>query len=317
MSHLNTNTKPVIAVYTSSATDEKAPDFGDEHHRLAYQQIFTNLIKLGAKPIVVYGAETHYAGNAKFNSYYLPELKNHEIVFHKVDEDIKSDFLYDRARFPYQGLYRLNDNRMIQVCRDKYLSYLFAPDMHARSFLITDKKQLDTFWLSHPTERVVLKQIDSYGGAAVFVGVEAEYKNTLMFPLIAQEFVDTSGGYKNLTSGYHDVRVALYDGDPIYGLLREPPQDGFISNLMFGGTIRALGISEIPPEVIDKAKILDKRFHEPTPRFFSADFGFDGSDWKLFEMNDSTGVVHSSVVGPAADDFLWLLSKKLYESAIA
>jgi glutathione synthase/RimK-type ligase-like ATP-grasp enzyme len=107
----------------------------------------------------------------------------------------------------------------------------------------------------------------------------------------------------------------LFNGEPIYGLLREPPAKQFVSNLAFGGTIRALYLDEIPPELIKKAKILDKRFGYSGPRFFSADWGFDGKEWKLFELNHSTGLVHKSIVGPAADWYSQNLARKLVESA--
>ena len=312
--------KPVIAFYSNSADDGSPPTWSDEHHKLAREQLLAILINKGTTPVVVYNKKENYLGDGEFLQYWLPELSESDnlIIYKKMNNRIKGNLLYCRtADFPNRdGVGRINTMPIPEICRDKYLSYLFAPDMHSHSYLLSNKEQLDVFWLSHSNKKVVLKALLSEGGEGVFIGTKSEYKDDFDFPILAQEFIDTSSGYQDLTSGKHDIRVTLFDGQPIYGLLREPPKSGDISNLMFGGSIQALYVSELPPKLIELTKELDRRFAVPAPRFFSADFGYNGHEWKLFELNSLTGLVHKSVVGPAADDYLEMLAEYLKKHAI-
>jgi glutathione synthase/RimK-type ligase-like ATP-grasp enzyme len=182
--------------------------------------------------------------------------------------------------------------------------------------MVHNSEQLDCLKKSFTNQRIALKELDSHGGEKVFVGFMNDYQNNLQFPLLAQEFVDTSGGYDNLAHGIHDVRVAVFSGKAIHGLLREPGQPGELrTNQDLGGRVRALYVAEIPAELIEKIKVIDQRFGVDKPRFFSADFGFNGREWKLFELNNAPGLSHSKSDGPAANEFLELLAENLIASA--
>jgi glutathione synthase/RimK-type ligase-like ATP-grasp enzyme len=307
--------KPTLAIYTSTATDSTPPVFNDDYYAKAYAELFRNLIKLGAIPIVTYDAEKTYFKDGIFKQSWLVQEQDGKISYVKTNEPVKVNLLYDKNRFPFSDLPKINPDRIKSICNDKYLSYLFAPDMHASCYLIESLDQLDALRLSHQRTKIALKELDSFGGSKVFVGEMKNYKNYLSFPLLAQEFIDTSSGFANLASGIHDIRVAIFNGKVIHGLIRWPSKKGeFRTNLSLGGKVRALFICEIPEKLISLSKELDKRFDIPSPRFFSADFGYDGSRWKLFELNNMPGLAHESEDGPAANEFLQLLAEKLIES---
>jgi glutathione synthase/RimK-type ligase-like ATP-grasp enzyme len=308
--------EPVIAVYVYNASDESAPSFNNEYYALAYADLFRFIIKKGGQPIVVYEAERNYNGNGEFSRWWTVESDGEKISYKLSDGTIKADVLYDKYRFSFDDLVKINPAEIMDICNDKYLSYLFAPDIHANSFLVNDKKQMDVLGLSHSNVKIAIKELDGCGGGRVFVGEARDYDDSLNFPLLVQEFIDTSGGANGLADGVHDVRVAIFNGEVIHGRLRWPMKKGELrSNFSLGGNVRSLFVKEIPSELIEKAKELDKRFGVTAPRFFSADFGYDGKNWKLFELNSASGVVHASEDGEAANEFLELLAEKLIESA--
>jgi hypothetical protein len=312
---LKLSNKPVIALYTSSADSDAAPKFKDEYYFAIYSELFRRLIKLGARPIVVFDAEKTYQGTGKFIEYWEPSFTDDGVTYNKVNEAVIVDLLYDKSRFPYEDIIKINPSNVSKICFDKSLTYLFAPDMHPQSYLLENDEHMKVFEMSHKGDEVAIKQLDSYGGKAVFVGNLADYKGNLEFPLLAQEFIDTSRGYKQLVGSYHDIRVALFNGEPVHGLLRQPPTgDVMSSTIDNGGSSKALYVREIPDEIVKKAKDLDDRFNIDAPRFFAADFGFDGKEWKLIEMNSAPSLAHESVDGLAANEYLDLVANKLIES---
>ncbi len=248
-------------------------------------------------------------------------LVDGKVVYRRLDEVFKVDILYDKNRFPMSDLPKLNPDVFREICNDKYLSYLFAPDLHSRSYLLRNESELKTFRMGHNGVRLALKELDSYGGQKVFVGQFEKYGDDLEFPILAQEFIDTSGGIPanegGLTDEMHDVRVGLFDGKPICGLLRIPAKGSLKSNMSQGGSVRELYVREIPQELVKKTAVLNERFGVDGHRFFSADWGFDkvSGEWKLFEMNDTPGLSHCSEEGPAADEFLELFAERLVRSA--
>ncbi|MGE5309983.1 MAG: ATP-grasp domain-containing protein [Sphaerimonospora mesophila] len=308
---------PTIAVYTSTATDNQPPRFNDSYYAAAYADLFKQIIACGGQPIAVYDAAANYRGNSVFGQSWKAVLSGDDITYSKQTEDIQVDILYDKNRFPFNDIKKINPSEVNVICNDKYLSYLFAPDFHPKSFLIENQSQLDTFALGYRNKNVALKELDSSGGEKVFVGPMSDYHQSLEFPLLAQEFIDTSGGVKDLVDGLHDVRVRLFNGQVLGGSLRTPPKNELRSNTYLGGTARALFASEIPAELVDKTRVLDQRFPTTAPRFFSADWGFDklSSEWKLFEINNMPGVANQRVDGPAVNEYLKFLAESLVDSA--
>ncbi len=322
---------PTIGIYVSTASDDTSPRFEDDYYAKAYADLLIRILKLGAQPLIVYDAAATYSGNGIFNKGWLAQPQNDgKVKYTKSNEPFKINLLYDKNRFPASDLAKLNPNKIKQICNNKYLTYLFAPDFHAKSFLIQNETELDTFGLSHAHTDVALKELDSNGGEKVFVGKFADYQgppnasglhkpHQLNFPLLAQEFIDTSEGTPDgiLAKSHHDVRVCLFDRQPIGGLLRIPRTGTLKSNQNLGGYSRSLFVREIPKDLVEKTAELDARFDTTNHRLFAADWGFDktSGQWKLFELNNMPGLVHRSVDGPAADEYLQLLAENLVKAA--
>lgn len=307
---------PIIAVNSSNASDAEAPKFNSDYYALAYADLFARIIRMGGQPVVVYESESNYLGEGRFRTGWFARMEGERVIYEKVDDEFVVDLLYDKNRFPFEDLRKINPNSMLKICNDKYLSYLFAADDHAKSFLVENEAQLEMFLRSHDGEKVALKELDGSGGVAVYVGLANDYQKTLRYPLLAQEFIDTSGGVAGLASGVHDVRVGMFSGEAIMAYLRVPQAQELRSNQFLGGTGRAVRVEDIPGELVELTRKLDRRFGTREPRFFAADWGFDDKTktWKLFELNGAPGLEHESEDGEVANEFLEKLAEKLIES---
>ncbi|MCL2085957.1 hypothetical protein FWH09_03430, partial [Candidatus Saccharibacteria bacterium] len=285
------STKPIITIYYGTTGDGEAPRFDGEYYTLAYDDLMARIIKNGGQPVVTYKARKTYVGKGVFREGFFARLEGDKVLYDKITEPFGVDVLYDKNRFPASDLRKINPDGIKKICNNKYLSYLMTPDFHKPSFLINNEEEMEAFAMSHAGERVALKELDAYGGEKVFVGGLSDYmegEERLSFPILAQEFIDTSAGTPDgLASGYHDVRVCMFNGELVGGLLRMPSGESLKSNLSFGGSARELYNREVPEVLVEKTAVIDKRFGEAGCRLFSADWGFDKStgEWKLFEIN--------------------------------
>lgn len=299
--------------------DNGVPDFFSGYYGRACRQLFERIIAKKAKIYVVREAGESYLGDGVFSDLWEVCDSNGELKFCKIDGEIKLDLLFRRSvgsAFDFENMKQINPTKVVDICKNKYSTYLFAPDFHAKTMLVSSDDDLRLVRLGSCGKEIALKELEGYAGKKVFVGRLEEYAGGLCYPLIAQEFIDTRGGAPGLTDGPHDLRVALINGKVMHGLLRQPPSGSLKSSTVSdGGSSKALFVDEIPKDVIGIAEELDKRLDMEGPRLFCADFGYNGKEWKLFEMNSSPSLAHRSVDGPAADEYLEILADGLIDSA--
>jgi glutathione synthase/RimK-type ligase-like ATP-grasp enzyme len=304
-----------IAIYVSHISDAKhGPQFKEPVYSKAYPQLFSLLYQNGATPVIVHNQKDTYKGKGTFSEYWLPIFtSNNECSgYDHIESDITVSFVYDKGRFEADDVQMINSVPVRDVCKDKYLSYLFLPELHPNSYLIANEQQLQAYITSQSNKNIVLKEVDSNSGKAVYIGGANAYTNNLAFPLLAQEFIETIGGYGDIV-GRHDMRVVIFDGEIIQGRLRKPPMNEYIANISYGGENRVLHPQEIPNEVIDIIASIDKKIQllpGSEHRFYSADFGHNGKEWALFELNAWPGLVDCEA-GEAEKESMNTLAKRL------
>lgn len=307
-----------VGIYISPVNPEIGPQFmNSEYYQTAYRDLVRRITDLGAEPILVHSAEHTYKGNGVFSEYWTANFESGEAEFVRHEAPITLTFLYDKARFPGTDIKVVNPPLIRDLAGNKYLSYLFAPEYHALTLLARDQQELDIVRLGWDAEdrRVAIKELDSNSGDKVFVGNFDDYDEDFEFPLIIQSFIDTSAGVEGLIDGMHDVRVALFNGEVIHGYLRRPGEGTLKSNMQYGGESRALYIDQIPKELIEIAKSFDERLKHLGDRYYAADFGYNGKEWKLFELNAYPGLANVKKDGEAVKEYMQLLAEKLVECA--
>jgi glutathione synthase/RimK-type ligase-like ATP-grasp enzyme len=314
---MNIKSAPKVIFYTTYANEETPPHF-KLSYRLANEQLLHNLISKGAHVFIGYNAKDNYLGDFRFAKTWRVTEYQDGIHYTIENTATKFDIVYNNASGDL--LEKIPDSRKINstfvknVFNNKYLTYLFAPDFQTKTYFIENELSFHSFKMTKLDQQFAIKEIYGSGGKQVFIGTVRDYDYSLAFPLIAQEFVDTSGGVPDLTTGTHDIRVRIFNGKVIGGSLRIPPEG--VTKITAGNTPQALLAEEIPLELKKKTQLLDKRLASDTSRFFAADWGLDKetNQWKLFEMNAAPGLPHESEDGAAANQFLDLLAKCIVDS---
>ena len=307
-----------VGIYVAPIREETGPKFSGRYYDIAYKDLFAKIIALGATPILVHSAEKTYKSKGVFSEYWEVSLVSGAPVFEKRTDSIQLGFLYDKARFPYSDMRMLNPPMVRDICANKYLSYLFASEHHEETYMARKDQELEVLrlgWTGRPDQRVAIKELDSNGGNKVYVGAFKDYDKGLDFPVIIQGFIDTTGGCPGLAEGMHDVRVAAYNGEVIHGLVRRPGGGSLKSNMQYGGESTALYVRQIPAELKRIIKDLDRKLEQYGDRYFSADFGYNGDSWKLFELNAYPGLATVETDGEATEEYMQLLAEHLIQSA--
>ncbi len=306
-----------VGMYLVRFKSDAGPVFKKEYYKNAYEDLFRRILSLDAEPVLVQNAEETYQGNGTFSVYWTVSIENDQIVYKKHDTPITLGFLYDKARFPFEDMKVLNPKIIRDITGNKYLSYLFAPQYHAETFLIRSELDLCAARLGWDLadRRVAIKELDSNSGSKVYIGEFDDYDSSLEYPVVLQAYVDTSGGIEGYADGMHDMRVGLYNGDVVHGLVRFPGEGSLKSNMQFGGGARGIRVDLLPPELVAIAKELDTRLEQFGDRFYSVDFGYDGKEWKMFELNAYPGLSDWRTDGEEIKGNMQLIAEHLVESA--
>lgn len=305
-----------VGIYIRPIDPTTGPVFSGRYYTIAYNDLFKRILSLGAEPILLHSADKTYKQNGVFSEYWTVDFDEGTPHYTRQEKEITIKFLYDKFRFPFDDIAMVNPPKIRDIAANKYLSYLFAPEQHELTFLVRNAQELETVKMGwNQAERLAIKELDSNGGQKVFVGLFHEYKDDLEFPLIVQKFIDTSGGVPGLVEGMHDVRVAIYNGEVIHGLIRRPGESTLKANMKYGGESTALYVKDIPLELVNVIKEMDKKLERMGDRYYSADFGYNGKSWKLFELNAFPGLATVETDGEAVSEYMQLLAEHLVESA--
>lgn len=238
-----------------------------------------------------------YQGKGVFNGVW--EFDDGK--FKRIETPIKINLAYDRSagvKFPPK-----NDNSIIWVnrldfkilCWDKDLGFKEIGDYMPQTFLVDSEDKISEVLPKIKTDWVVLKPFNGLKGIGLFIGSKEDAKNFKFEgrykKYIAQDFVDTSKGIPKITSGLHDLRLAIINGKVVWSHVRVPQHGSFKSNAAAGGNLTEVDLKLIPDEIKKIAKTISEKFFEKYDNpIYSLDFGVN-SDGKpyIFEINDQIG----------------------------
>jgi glutathione synthase/RimK-type ligase-like ATP-grasp enzyme len=161
-----------------------------------------------------------------------------------------------------------------------------------------------------PTEQVVCKPPVSYGGRDIFIGRKTDAATSVFtYPVLLQEFVDTSAGIPGLTESHHDYRIILMNNEVLLTMIRTPPPGKIISNVMQGGTASIVPPDKRPDTPHRIAQEIDTALSQYGKRLYCIDciLGSDG-EWKLLELNPEPGMMTPAELGPFADEYYRLFA---------
>ena len=259
---------------------------------------FEELSEVGEKKgIRYYRASISRYTNETFSEAWVYKNKKW-----KKEKKVKPNIIFDRS--PYLSnenkikeemasrFVFANDPVFYQFGKSKFLTYLVFKDLMPETRIAYSFNELKDNLKYIKTNKIVIKPDVGAGGK----GVEIINRNEVnkikinQYPVIVQEFIDSSFGIKNLVKGVHALRIMFFNQRPFLSYTRQP-KNGYISNVSLGGTRKVIPLSKIPnnlrlalKEIVDKLKSFNNIF-------YSVDFFFDKNQkFYIIEINPSPSI---------------------------
>lgn len=263
--------------------------FDQDVYVTAYHEVAKGVEDRGARFHIVRGIGTFLGGN-RFRGHW--EFDGTSFVRNEGEIDL--DLVYDKGYFVGDaGTRLLNDPEMNRVCVDKRETARMFPDLSPKTTEVKDAGELKEVLARWTAPTVVVKPVDGAEAKGVVIGP----KETVLaaphaYPLLVQEYVDTSGGIPGIIDGVGDLRIILIDGEIALTYARKAKEGTLISNVSTGGTEIEVLPEDRPKEAIDIALSVDAAFAPMSKhRVFCVDVARDASGkWYVIELNSKPGL---------------------------
>lgn len=260
--------------------------------------------------------ERSYVGHGLFCGYWSPDsTKKGKFINHK--ETIRPNLVYDKGHFSSNdGFIKIfNPSNFSKLGRNKYTQSLLFKSLVPSTELVLPGESLTHAVSAVSSDLVVIKPLHLNGGRSIEVVGATEAKR-MVAPdfLLVQEFIETNKGVSGLTKGRHDLRLYVLNGKPALVSIRNPRSGGYLSNTKQGGRITFLSANKVPPGILQILKKINSHLALYQPRYYSADFMFDGKKWWLIEINDRPGipaVFQSSLIPRFHEKFVTLCEQEI------
>jgi len=276
-----------IAVFFKHPNIKDYP-FTKREYWNSYRELDSEIQKAGGEFYIVRDNST-YLGNGEFSKSW--QFKNDDLI---ETGRIKVDKIYDKGEFETDGKVDVLNNEFInEVCTNKYKTYQLFEEFCPKTFLVKNENEFLEALKYLRDEKKVIKPIDGEEGCDVFIGDDEYLKNCkYKFPMLVQEFLDTSDGIPGIYKGIHDLRLVFINGEIIYSFYRTPPAGKLLANVAQGGKLILIPKEKIPNQVFKISEIIKKNFQNDY--CFGVDIGFVKGEPKIIELNSRVGLFFSS-----------------------
>ncbi|MEX0895326.1 MAG: ATP-grasp domain-containing protein [Patescibacteria group bacterium] len=287
-----------IAVFFNEPGSTDYP-FNKPEYLSSYQILDSEISKLGAEFFIVRSNDT-YEGNGVFTKSWRFESG-------KIIEAGKLvvDSLYDKGGFVSDNTINvLNREEVNEICTNKWKTYNVFKEFCPKTIVANTKNEFILALKEIPGDRKVIKPVDGEEGRGVYIG-ENQYllEKNKTFPVLVQEFLDTSEGIPNIYVGIHDLRVVYINGEIIYSFYRTPPPGKLLANVAQGGQLTVVDKADLPKEVFFISDKVRESFKNDY--CFSVDLGFVKGVPKIIELNSRPAVFHPD----RGEEFLTFIKK--------
>lgn len=287
-----------------------APNYEDypfhiDEFRIAYHEVAQLVEDNGAAFVIVRSIKTFLGGN-RFMGYWAFENG----VFVRHEDEIELDLIYDKGMFVGDADSRLlNNAEMNRICVDKRATIEMFPDLSPKTIEAKSRQELETALSDWPSPMVVAKPVDGAEAQGVVIGSpETVLAAKHEFPLLVQQYVDTSAGIPGIIDGVGDLRTILVDGEIALTYARRAKEGSLISNVSKGGKEIEVLPEDRPKEAMNIVMAVDKAFVPMSKhRVFCVDLARDVSGaWYIIELNSKPGlsVRNYGVTYPRYQDLL-------------
>ena len=259
---------------------------------------FEELFEIGEKKkIRYYRASISWYSNGVFSEAWTYKNKKW-----KKEKNIKPDVIFDRS--PYLSsedktkeemaskFVFANDPIFYQFGKSKFFTYLVFKDWMPNTRIAYSFSELKNNLKYIKTNKIVIKPDVGAGGKGVEI-INRDDINKIKiykYPVVVQEFVDSSCGIKNLVEGIHDLRIMFFNRKPFLSYIRQP-KSGYISNVSLGGNREVISLSKVPNNLRLALKKITDKLKYFNNIFYSIDFLFDKNQkFYIIEINPSPSI---------------------------
>lgn len=219
--------------------------------------------------------------------------------------DIKPDLIYDKTSFkPKTTFFKsslstkfniINDTEFSELIDNKLFISLLFPQYCKKQHKISDFSDLKNIIHIIASDKIVLKPATSSGGKDVHIIDKKDIdKTTIQFPILAQEFIDSSNGIPNITSSIHDLRLMFIESELIHSYIRTPAKGSFLANLAQGGSMSTIKNEKLPDNINILISDVQNALSTFKNKIYTIDIMFDENQkpW-IIELNSMPGLFFS------------------------
>lgn len=255
----------------------------------AYSELTEEVSLHGGELYIVRGQES-YLGSGSFSNSW--QINNGELV---EAGPVTVSVVFNKGRFETdEKVPVFNYRDVTAVCLDKWEMYQRLKEYCPVTFFVKSREELLAILSQITTDKVVFKPYRGAEGYGVKIQDKSYFEHTadeLVYPAVVSEFLDTSVGVPGIWDGYHDLRLAVFDGEILYSYLRTPPEGSLLANVAQGGTFMMIEPEKLPEDVVSITKKIDQELTGCEHRFYSVDFGYTADGPKIIEMNSELGLL--------------------------
>ena len=249
------------------------------------------------------GIEFYRASISRYSSKgFFDEVWVYKNKKWQKEKNIKPDIIFDRSPYIYNEIeikekmaskfIFANDLIFHQLGDSKFLTYLIFKNLMPKTRIAYSFNELKNNLKYIKTNKIVIKPDVGASGK----GIEIINRNKIdkikinKYPVVIQEFIDSSFGIKNLAEGVHDLRIIFLNQKPILSYTRRP-KSGYISNVSLGGIREIISLSKIPNNLRSALKGIVNKLKCFNNIFYSVDFFFDkNQNFYIIEINPSPSI---------------------------
>lgn len=300
-----------IAVYFDEPGVEDYP-LSKAEYRRSYRRLSELVAERGAQFYIVRSYATYKGGGCFSRSWQFDGEGSLEDA-----GEVCVDLVYDKGdkdTFLADDIEVVNPRFINEVCTNKQKTYELFASHAPKSFVAANESEVKEMAHRLATSKAVVKPHDGFEGHGVqIVEVNDVERMTIKqghFPVIVQEFIDSSNGAAGLADGIHDFRMVVVSGEIVMSFVRTPPPGSLLANVAQGGSLRFVPVDTIPDAARKIVDDVDAYFSTFGKRVYSVDVAFENERPYLIELNSRPAVWEESR-GPEAAGYLQRLAELL------
>jgi glutathione synthase/RimK-type ligase-like ATP-grasp enzyme len=258
--------------------------FSSDYYWQAYQDLLLALKKRGLEAYFVTDNNS-YHGDGLFDTAYTTDHKT-SISKLQVVHDVQVDMVFDRGGFIGRDVKTINPAQLLKTGNNKIEMYRHFAAFQPLSAVCASRDEVVAAFERISGDKIVVKQPEGCGGKEVYIGDKADVLSQLpdVYPVLVQEFMDTSAGVPGYVKGVHDVRLSVCGGKIVGYYIRSAKAGSYHSNVSQGGTMMFYDVSHVPRDLRRTVQSIDAHFRR-MPRYYAIDFMYTPKGWKLVELN--------------------------------